>query len=92
MVMFSLAAGIAVGAAGCTPPRWYDWVAKITTWLLFAMLAALGALLGLNQALVADLAGIGGQSLLLAVATVAGSMLGIGAVLRWGRWGKRGER
>lgn len=92
MVLFSLAAGIAVGAADCLPPRWYDAVGQGTTWLLLAMVAALGAVLGLNRELVADLAGIGGQSLLLAVASVGGSMLGIGAIMRWCGWARRGER
>ncbi|VBB05963.1 lysine exporter lyso [Lucifera butyrica] len=89
LIFVSLVAGIAMGASGKIPAAWFHYSNKMTTIMLFIMLLALGAQIGIDRELAAKLTLLGGRALLIAALSVAGSIGALWAVAR--KWNLAGS-
>ncbi|SHI76685.1 LysO family transporter [Desulfofundulus thermosubterraneus] len=74
-VLLSLAAGVFIGWACPLSPRGVRLVQKATLAALFVLLGSMGAQLGANEAVLRSLDTMGLRALVLAGASVAGSVL-----------------
>lgn len=74
-VLLSLAAGVFIGWACPLSPRGVRLVQKTTLAALFVLLGSMGAQLGANEAVLRSLNTMGLRALILAGASVAGSVL-----------------
>lgn len=82
IILVALGAGVLFGASGRLPERFLAHLDKLTAGTLFIMLAALGAQIGGNSELIANLPVLGWRALVITVMAVAGS---VGAVWFVGR-------
>lgn len=89
--MVSLVAGIVIGFFCSLKDNWLKMVQWLTMAGLFILLAAMGAQLGSNEKVLANLERIGLQALLLASLAVLGSIIAVYIVFRWLESGKPGS-
>ncbi|MDD4601901.1 hypothetical protein SDC9_04005 [bioreactor metagenome] len=75
LIVVSLLAGVVLGAANVVPGSWLRHLDKSVTITLFIMLLALGAQIGSNGELVANLPALGGQALIISAFSIIGSVL-----------------
>ncbi len=73
-IILALAAGIAVGAARLLPAAWSTRLGRLMTATLFVMLAALGAQIGANRELLANLPALGWRAAVISALSIAGSV------------------
>lgn len=83
LVVISLVAGLAVGFLFSPGEKWNKAIHQFTMAGLFILLAAMGAQLGSDDRILANLHVIGMQAVLLAVLAVLGSMALVYIVFRW---------
>lgn len=74
LIIIALAAGVIIGACGLLPAGWHKKFDRVMTITLYIMLAALGAQIGGNQELLANLGLLGWQALVISVFSIAGSV------------------
>lgn len=86
LIVIFLALGVWLGATELIPRRFDRLAAQLTLGGLIVLLALMGATIGGNAAILADLGRLGWQALLLAALSVAGSV-----ALTWAVFGRRGE-
>lgn len=77
LIVISLLTGAALGMAKLIPESWLRHLDKSITITLFAMLFALGAQIGSNSELVANLPVLGWRALVIAGLSIIGSVLSL---------------
>lgn len=92
LILLSLVAGIIIGVINIFPASWFKHLDKSITVTLFVMLAALGAQIGSNAELVANLPVLGWRAAVIAVLSIAGSVGALWLVAsRWTAYAEREE-
>ena len=81
IIVISLLAGMAIGLAGILPQGFYGKINRMTTVALFILLATMGAQIGSNDELLAQIGYLGWQAVILAVLAILGSVLMLKAVV-----------
>lgn len=74
LIFACLIGGVALGASGRLPEPWLKHTEKLTMLTLFIMLTALGAQVGANAELIANLPVLGWRAFLIAIMAVVGSV------------------
>ncbi|HWQ60725.1 MAG TPA: LysO family transporter [Negativicutes bacterium] len=74
IIIVALAAGIAVGAARPLSAAWSARLGRAMTATLFLMLAALGAQIGADRELLANLPSLGWRAAVISALSIAGSV------------------
>ncbi len=74
LIIGCLIAGVALGASDRMPESWFKHINKLTTATLVIMLVALGAQVGANAELIANLPVLGWRAFLITIMAVAGSV------------------
>ena len=74
LIVAALAAGVAAGAARLLPGAWIAGLGRVMAVTLFVMLAALGAQIGANRELLANLATLGWRAAVISAFSIAGSV------------------
>lgn len=82
LIIACLVAGVALGASGRLPERWVKHIDKMTMATLFIMLTALGAQVGANDELTANLPVLGWRAFLITILAVTGSVVTLWAIER----------
>ncbi|HBV95456.1 MAG: hypothetical protein JL50_02285 [Peptococcaceae bacterium BICA1-7] len=90
-IFLSLAGGVAIGYLFPPGEARSRIIQRLTMTGLFILLAAMGAQLGSNDKVLANLDRIGLQAFVLAAFSVAGSVLAVFAIFRWLEAGKSGD-
>jgi hypothetical protein len=80
LIIVALAAGVAVGACRLLPAAWSALLGRVMTAALFLMLAALGAQIGANRELLANLPALGGRAVVISILSIAGSVAALALV------------
>jgi uncharacterized membrane protein YbjE (DUF340 family) len=92
LIVLSLLAGMALGVTNVVPGSWLRHLDKSITVTLFVMLLALGAQIGSNAELVANLPSLGGRALIISALSIAGSVLALWLLaVNWGAVREREE-
>lgn len=74
VIIVALAAGLALGACRLLPAAWLAVLGRLMTATLFVMLAALGAQIGADRELLANLGPLGWRAFVISALSVAGSV------------------
>lgn len=74
VIIVALAAGVALGAGRLLPATWLAGLGRLMTATLFVMLAALGAQIGADRELLANLGPLGWRAFVISALSVAGSI------------------
>lgn len=74
LIITALAAGVFIGACGFLPAGWHKRLDRVMTITLYIMLAALGAQIGGNQDLLANLGLLGWQAVVISAFSISGSV------------------
>ena len=82
LIIACLIAGVVLGASGRMPEGWAKYISSLTTATLVIMLVALGAQVGANAELTANLPVLGWRALLITIMSVVGSVLALWAIER----------
>ena len=82
LIIASLAAGFAVGASRLLPAAWSARLGRAMTAALFVMLAALGAQIGANRELLANLPTLGWHAAVISALSIAGSVAALLLVVK----------
>jgi len=92
LILLSLVAGIILGAANIIADSWFKHLDKGITITLFVMLVALGAQIGINAELLANLPLLGWRAAVIAVLSIGGSVGALWLVAcRWTAYAEREE-
>lgn len=84
LIVVSLLAGVALGVTNIIPGTWLRHLDKGITITLFVMLLALGAQIGSNNELVANLPVLGWRAVVISALSIAGSVVALWLVAtRW---------
>ncbi len=83
LILGSLIMGVTIGFSGKVPIRILAKLNKFTTISLFFMLFALGAQIGSDSQLMANITVLGGRALTIALFAIAGSIAVLWAVSRF---------
>ncbi|MDT8902964.1 LysO family transporter [Anaeroselena agilis] len=82
VIIVALAAGIALGASRLLPAARLGSLGRLITATLFIMLVALGAQIGANRELLANIGPLGWRAFVISVLSVAGSVAALYIVAR----------
>lgn len=82
IIIVALAVGILLGAGRLLPAPWLAPLGRLMTATLFLMLVALGAQIGANRELLADLGPLGWRAFVISALSVAGSIAVLYLVVR----------
>lgn len=82
LIVVALAAGVAAGASRLLPAAWLAGLGRVMAGTLFVMLAALGAQIGANRELLANLAALGWRAAVISAFSIAGSVAVLYLVVR----------
>lgn len=74
LIIAALAAGVLIGVSGFLPVGWHKRLDRTMTLTLYVMLAALGAQIGGNQDLLANLGLLGWQAVVISAFSIVGSV------------------
>jgi uncharacterized membrane protein YadS len=74
VIIVALAAGLVLGACRLLPAVWLAALGRLMTATLFVMLAALGAQIGVDRELLANLGPLGWRAFVISALSVAGSV------------------
>ncbi len=77
VIIVALAAGVALGACRLLPAGWLAVLGRLMTATLFVMLAALGAQIGADRELLANLGPLGWRAFVISALSVAGSIVAL---------------
>lgn len=89
LIVLSLLIGVALGVANLIPDGWLRYLDKSITITLFIMLLALGAQIGSNSQLVANLSVLGWRAAVISSFSIAGSILALWFVAKRTALGER---
>jgi hypothetical protein len=87
IIIAALAAGILHGAGRLLPAPWLLPLGRLMTATLFVMLVVLGAQIGANRELLANLGPLGWRAFVISALSVAGSVAALYIVVRTCRLG-----
>lgn len=77
VIIVALAAGLAVGACRLLPAARLAFLGRLMTATLFVMLAVLGAQIGADRELLANLGPLGWRAFVISILSVAGSVVAL---------------
>jgi uncharacterized membrane protein YbjE (DUF340 family) len=91
LILAALIAGVIVGAAGLLPDGWGRQLDRVMTLTLFLLLVALGAQIGGNGELLANLGRLGWQAAVISACSLAGSIIVLWLTARCFGLGGKGD-
>lgn len=82
LIIVALGAGLAAGAGRLLPAAWSGRLDRMMTVTLFAMLVALGAQIGANGELLANLPALGWRAAVISILSIIGSIAALWLVVQ----------